>query len=187
MTMPRPIHRRRIVAMIAGALAVMGATAFAAHLGPRPQAQGGVTWQEAEWRMPLDNWGQGRAWHTTTAGGTEVLLYARTKTGFCNCFNGVADDTEIDRIGDVDLHGEDFTATAPGEVTSIGDLSGRKRSFQTSNRWSGARHVLSIVAATDCKAVVATIVSVEAISPGAEASAVALLTGDKFRRWAAGQ
>jgi hypothetical protein len=187
-TRRQTIRPRRNALIVAGALAIMAASAVAAHLGPKPLAQTeAVTWREAEWRMPLDNWGQGRAWHATGPDGTDIQLFARTKTGFCNCFSGIADDTEIDRIGDVDLHGDNFTATAPGEPTAVGDLSGRKRSFRTTDRWNGTRHVLSIVAATDCKAVVATLVSNEAISPEAEASAVALLTGETFRRWAADQ
>ncbi len=114
-------------------------------------------------------------------------MFARTKTGFCNCFNGIADDAEIDRIGDVDLHGDSFTPTAPGEPTSIADLPGRKRLFATTRRWNGTRHVLSIVAASDCKAVVATLVSDQAISPAAEASAIAHLTTGSFRQWADNQ
>jgi hypothetical protein len=188
MTMLQTICRRRHAAMIAAALAIVAASVAVAHLGPLPSvANKAVAWTEADWKMPLDNWGQGHAWRATGPGGTEILLYARTKTGFCNCFSGIADDTEIDRIGDVDLHGDNFIATAPGEPTSVGDLQGRKRSFRARNHWSGTRHVLSIVTATDCKAVVATLVSNEVIPPEAEASAVALLTGDTFRRWAADQ
>ena len=142
------------------------------------QADAWIAWIATEWKLPLDNWGQGRAWQATGPDGAQLRLFARTKTGFCNCFNGIADDVEIDRIGDVDLHGDSFGPTAPGEVISVGDLPGRKRSFRTSNRWRGADHVESIVAATDCKAVVATIVSDQAIPRSAEAAAVALLTGE---------
>lgn len=185
--MPRWIRRRRLALTTAAFLAV-AATAVAAHLVPRPTpGRGAVIWTEVAWDLPLDNWGQGRVWHAIGATGGEIRLFARTKTGFCNCFNGIADDAEIDRIGDVDLHGDNFTPAGAGQFTSIGDLSGRKRLFAATQRWNGARHVLSIVAASDCKAVVATLVSDQAISPAAEASAVALLTGEPFRRWADNQ
>jgi hypothetical protein len=154
-----------------------------AHLGSRSAGQANPRWIESGWNLPLDNWGQGRVWHADAAG---VTLFARTKTGFCNCFNGVADDTEIDRIGDVDLHGDDFAPVAPGRGTTLGDLVGRERAFKATSRWT-SRHVVSIVAAADCKAVVATLVSDQPIPATVEASAVTLLTGDSFRQWATNQ
>ena len=182
----RSVRHTHLLALFALALVAAASATVFAHLRPRALApDGAVTWRETEWKMPLDNWGEGRAWHATASGGADIMLLARTKTGFCNCFRGIADDVEIDRIGDVDLHGDNFTPSAPGEATAVGDLPGRKRLFQVSSAWSGKRDVLSIVAATDCKAVVATLVSDEAIPAEAEASAVALLTGESFRRWAA--
>jgi hypothetical protein len=184
----RPRHPVQTgIALIFGLIAVL-ATATAAKLGSAsPDRNHPLTWHETAWNLPLDNWGQGRVWQASGPNGDELHLFARTKTGFCNCFNGIADDTEIDRIGDVDLHGDNFTPSAPGQATSLGELNGRKRLFAASQRFSGTRHVLSIVAATDCKAVVATLVSDQAISPAIEASAVAVLTGETFRRWADNQ
>ena len=185
-TPPAIRHARKLAAVIL--LGLLVSAAVVAHRPPRePDQDTGMIWREAAWRMPLDNWGQGRAWRATGPGGTEVLMLARTKTGFCNCFEGIADDTEIDRIGDVDLHGDSFTPAGPGEATSMGGIPGRKRLFRAADRWNGTRHVVSIVAATDCKAVVATIVSDDAITPAAEASAIAVLTGEPFRQWAANQ
>ena len=37
--------------------------------------------------------------------GTAVTLYVRAKIGFCNCTTGVADDPELERIGDFELLG----------------------------------------------------------------------------------
>ena len=34
-----------------------------------------------------------------------MTLYVRAKIGFCNCTTGVADDAELERIGDLDLLG----------------------------------------------------------------------------------
>jgi hypothetical protein len=182
------ISRRAIRGALAFAALIVATTVLlthfgVAHLGSRPEPHDRPGWVEAAWTLPLDNWGLGRVWRADGAG---VTLFARTKTGFCNCFNGVADDTEIDRIGDVDLHGDDFTPVAPGHVTIVGDLVGRERAFTATSRWS-SRHVVSIVAASDCKAVVATLVSDQPIPPTIEASAVALLTGESFRQWAANQ
>ena len=178
----------RLIGAIALGTLVVAGTPLGALNGsaPRPRDDSPI-WTEAAWNLPLDNWGQGRVWHTPAANGSSISLFARTKTGFCNCFNGIADDAEIERIGDVDLHGDNFKAAAPGHVTALGDLPGRERSFEASNRWTGTRHVLSIVAASDCKAVVATLVSGLAVAAAIEASAAALLTNETFRRWAANQ
>ena len=186
--MPRLIRHGRSRVGLTLALMVLAATALAAHRWPRPDtAPQTPLWREAAWRMPLDNWGEGHAWRATLPDGGEITLHARTKTGFCNCFNGVADDAEIDLIGDVELHGSAFAPVAPGAVTMLGDLHGRKRSFEAHGKWSGTQRVLSIVVAADCKAVVATLVAHGPISAAAEASAVALLTGEAFRRWARDQ
>src|SRR5262249_28769425 len=97
---PNP-SRSRLIALIAiGVIALAGST-LAARMEWRSHASTGRTaWTETAWTLPLDNWGQGRVWRAGSAG---ITLFARTKTGFCNCFNGIADDDEIDRIGDVDL------------------------------------------------------------------------------------
>ena len=177
------------VAVIAAAVACLAGSALAAHFGLRGAAPDAAPlWQEAQWTPPIDNWGTGKAYTCDNAacpGG--VKMYARTKVGFCNCYTGVANDDEIDRIGDVDLHGETYTPGAPGVVTSIGDLQGRKRSFRIDNRWTGTTHVLSIVVATDCKAIVATLVSSAPITAAEEHAAVAVLTEKPFQQWAAAQ
>lgn len=145
-------------------------------------------WRPAQWTPPIDNWGTGLAFVCDNAGcpGGATLL-ARIKVGFCNCFSGVADDDEIDRIGDVDLHGESYKPDEPGVAATIGPLSGRKRAFRASGRWFGTNHVLSIVVAADCKAVVATIVSGRPIGPAIEAAGLALLADKPFQQWVAEQ
>lgn len=145
-------------------------------------------WRDARWTPPIDNWGTGLAYvcdNEACPGG--VTLLARTKVGFCNCFSGVADDDEIDRIGDVDLHGDTYKPAEPGQVTAVGPLAGRKRAFQARSRWLGISHVVSIVVATDCKAVVATLVSSAPITPSIEIAALALLGDKPFQKWAAAQ
>ena len=179
---------KRSAALIAAAVC-LSATAVAAHYGLRPtETTASPLWHEARWTPPIDNWGTGMAFACDNAGCPGgVKMYARTKVGFCNCFSGVADDDEIDRIGDVDLHGETFTPEASGVVTAIGALQGRKRIFRIENRFTGTTHVLSIVVATDCKAVVATLVSNNPITAAEEQTAVAVLGENPFQQWAAAQ
>ena len=182
------MNRRAAIAAAAG-LVCLGATAVAAHYGMRaPESADRPVWHEAAWTPPIDNWGTGLSFVCDNAacpGG--VRMFARTKVGFCNCFSGVADDDEIDRIGDVDLHGGAYKPIEAGQVTVVGDLKGRKRLFQIQNRWAGGRQVLSIVVASDCKAVVATLVSGSPISPSMESTAVAVLRERPFQQWAAAQ
>ncbi len=171
------------------AVACLSATAVAAHYVTRPAAPDGrPVWQEAQWTPAIDNWGTGKAYVCDNAGCPGgVRMFARTKVGFCNCYTGVANDDEIDRIGDVDLHGDTYKPDAPGVVTAVGDLKGRKRVFRIDNRFVGTTHVLSIVVATDCKAVVATLVSSAPITPAEEQTAVAVLDDKPFQQWAAAQ
>ncbi len=42
--------------------------------------------------------------------GVEVSLYLRPKIGFCNCDTGVADEAELDRVGDLELFSPKFLA-----------------------------------------------------------------------------
>ena len=179
--------KRRAALLVA--VGCLTATAVAAHYSLRPPTSDGrPTWREAQWTPSIDNWGTGKAYVCDGAGcPTEVRMFARTKVGFCNCFSGVADDDEIDRIGDIDLHGDTYKPEQPGQVASVGDLKGRKRLFQSQSHWTGTSHVLSIVVATDCKAVVATLVSSAPITPAMETAAVAVLGEKPFQQWAAAQ
>lgn len=177
---------RRLIlmgALLAGA--AIGATAMAVQTGGGSAV---ASFQPIAWSLPIDPWGPGQSFACTSGACThEVRLYARTKVGFCNCFGGVADDDEIDRIGDVDLHGEDYTATAPGAVTELGPMKGRARSFRTTLGLGATRRVVSIVVAADCKAVVATLVSDQEITPAIETSARTLLAQAPFQSWVATQ
>src|SRR6266705_2510990 len=89
--------------------AALGGGALAL-LAAKPPSSGGVAarpaWNEVEWPFLMDQWGKGKAFQCKVADcGVEVNLYLRAKIGFCNCTTGVADDEELDRVGDVGLLG----------------------------------------------------------------------------------
>ena len=85
---------------LAGVLAGDAATVGLSHSDARVPAS---AWAEVKWPFLLDQWGLGKAYRCSPADcGTEVKLYVRPKIGFCNCATGVADDAELDRVGDLD-------------------------------------------------------------------------------------
>jgi hypothetical protein len=140
---------------------------------------------EVRWPFLLDPWGPGRAYRCPAAAcAGEVAVYVRPKSGFCNCYNGVEDDDEIDRIGDVDLHNPNFVPLAPGRPTKVGDMTGRRRAFRVA-AGAGPRQVVAIVVATSCNALVATIVSERDLSPAVERAVLDLLDGAPVQRFIA--
>src|SRR5262245_24174317 len=92
------------------------------------------SWQEARWPFLMDQWGLGRAFHCAARDcGTEINVFVRAKIGFCNCTTGVADDEEIDRIGDIDLMSADYAAEAAGNAVAVADMKGRARVYRIAN------------------------------------------------------
>ena len=56
--------------------------------------------------FPGDPWGKGKAFRCKAADcGGEVQLYVRAKLGFCNCVTGIADDTDLEQMGDLAMIG----------------------------------------------------------------------------------
>ena len=123
------ISRRTIVqASLAGGTvaATAGFAAFAAWF-PKPDRDEAETgWRRIGWPFPRDAFPAGRAWRRDN---TEV--YVRPKLGFCaNCATGVVEDSEVDRVADVDLLDPNFVPVAEGKRIRITDLSGRARLYR---------------------------------------------------------
>jgi hypothetical protein len=143
--------------MFAGAM-----TLFAAKRAPDGVSSVHPRWTETRWPFPLDQWGPGRAFRCAAADcGTEVQLYLRSKSGFCNCATGITDDDELDRVSDAELFGPDLVPHAAGRAITVGGLNGRSRSFsgaQTSKPgqvlWTAAFH-------DRCDAIVVTALAAE--------------------------
>jgi hypothetical protein len=173
------VTRTGTIALALG-LALLGSGDAATLTGGDAAAR--PAFAETQWPFLLDPWGPGRAYHCAAACAGEVDLFVRAKSGFCNCYNGVADDDEIDRIGDVDLHSRDFLPLAPGHVTQVGDRAGRWRAFRVATA-GGPRQVLSIVVASRCNALVATVVSTGELAPGVERAVFDLLEGAPVQRF----
>ena len=155
--------RRADVALgtITAALAVVTVLAI---VSSRPEERATSTaadtqpeWREVQWSAPFDPWPKGREFLCSGGScGSELRLTIRPKIGFCNCATGVADDDELDRVGDLDLIGADFSGSEEGHTIAIGTLQGRIRAYRV-RHGARASAALGLAAAANCNVVVATI------------------------------
>jgi hypothetical protein len=175
------------IAAVAALVLVAGFGGYGIYLGakpldaPRPPV-GEPVWTEAAWPFPIDQWGQGWAYQCKAADcGIDVALYLRPKIGFCNCQTGVADDPELDRVGDLDLVGSEKSALGPGQPIAVQWMKGRSRGYRVDA--SSARSVLSLAFNDRCDVIVATVLAGN--DPLAQEPAVlAFLNGDAMQHWA---
>jgi hypothetical protein len=170
--------RHAIAWGIAGALIAGGLLPAAWH----PAAP---SWTEVTWPHPLDAWPAGRAF-TCPAGrcGAEVRMAIRPKIGFCNCSTGVADDDEIDRVGDLVVFGQDYAPDGSGWPMRIGGLVGRTRRYLVKEIGGRKLYALGLAVAAHCDVVVGTIESDWPIAAETENAAFDFLAGEPVRSWA---
>ena len=124
-----PMRRVAGIAVAAASLGCVLAAALAWFGLPRHAAATATVpvWTEVAWPFPIDQWGKGKAFRCKAADcGAEVNIYLRAKIGFCNCTTGVADDEDVDRMGDLVLVGE-ASALGTGRPISIASMKGRSR------------------------------------------------------------
>ena len=141
-------------------------------------------WSAIQWPFPVDAWPQGRAFHCGLGEcGMEVDLYIRPKIGFCDCYRGVSDDDEIDRVGDVVVLGQNYAPSAPGAATTLSGLQGRTRAFVVDAQNRTKLYTIGIALHHKCDAIVATVVGDAPISGRAEDSAFKLLNSQEIENW----
>ena len=165
-------------ALVAGlCLALITAIPALAADAPPPSV-----WREIPWPFLRDAWPSGRAFVCSAADcGVETSLAARVKIGFCDCSNGVADDDEVDRVGDVDLVNRAFAPLAKGDPVKISGIYGRKRLYATKE--PKPRRVMVFAGGRNCNAFVAMAISAAEFPPQALDAAEAMLDEPAFMRW----
>lgn len=167
-----------LLCLLAGDITVLAPEDNSAGMQPS-------VWSEVKWPFLLDQWGTGQAFRCGAEHcGSEVHVYLRAKIGFCRCSTGVSDDDEIDRVGDVDLIGAQYTPLAAGRPITAGTLVGRTRLFQVERAFQSRVSALAVALANKCDAVVATVVAEPDMQPAQERAALEFLNGDAVQRWA---
>jgi hypothetical protein len=177
---------RTVALAAAAALGITGAlVAFApSALGPGSAAPDAArsAWTEVQWPFPKDPWGRGRAFRCGPADcAAEVNLYLRAKLGFCNCVTGIADDADLDGMGDVALVGGAAAPLGDGRPVAIGWMKGRVRAYARADRQDET--VLSVAFNDRCDMVVATIVLPRDRLAAVEPDVIAFLNSETVLNW----
>ena len=179
----------RRVAGIAVAAAALGCglAAALAWSGLPPHAAATATvpvWTEVAWPFPIDQWGKGKAFRCKAADcGAEVNLYLRAKIGFCNCTTGVADDEDLDRMGDLVLVGE-ASPLGTSRPVRIATMDGRSRAYTLIARNPPGKTAISVVFRERCDMIAATAVLGHDRPAAIEPSVIEFLNGRTVMRWA---
>ena len=178
------IGQRAGIVVALGMAGVLAGDTMTLGAGRQPADAGKpAAWSEVKWPFPLDQWGVGRAFRCPAADcGADISLYLRAKLGFCNCTTGVSDDTELDRVGDLELLSSKFDGLRDGRPITVGWMKGRSRPYRVTMAYAPARSALAIAFNDKCDVVVATVVASDMAA--AERAALAFLNGDLVLRWA---
>jgi hypothetical protein len=178
---------RRITAIAVIAALLLGALVAAAWFAPSHRAAATASrpaWTEVAWPFPLDQWGKGKAFRCRAADcGADVNVYLRAKLGFCNCTTGVADDEDLDRMGDLYLVGEASPLGTGGPI-SVAWMKGRSRAYALSGHNPLGKTTISVAFNDRCDMVVATAVLSSDRPAAIEPGVIEFLNGNTVMRWA---
>ena len=167
-----------LAGVLAAALAWSGLPRHAAATATAP------VWTEIAWPFPVDPFGKGKAFRCRAADcGAEVSVYLRAKIGFCNCATGVADDDDVDRMGDIVLVG-DASPLGTSRPVKIGSMDGRSRTYTLNARNAPGKTAISVVFRERCDMIAATAVVGHDRPAAAEPSVIEFLNGSTVMRWA---
>jgi hypothetical protein len=176
---------RRATTITVAAAALVSALVAAAWSALPPGATARKpAWTEVAWPFPMDPFGIGKAFRCKAADcGSEVNIYLRAKLGFCDCKTGVADDDDLDRMGDIALLGE-VSPLGAGRPISVASMKGRSRAYAFNTRNSLGTTVISVVFNDRCDMIAATAVLGHENPADSEPGVMAFLNGGTVMRWA---
>ena len=171
-----------IAAAVVLSAAVGGYAAFLATSRGEPHSAAPV-WTEVRWPFPLDQWGgAGRFNARPPIAAARLNLFLRAKIGFCNCAIGVADDDDLDRVGDVGLI--DSSVLGAGRPIGVHWMKGRSRGYVVGGRGALAKSVLSIAFNDRCDVIVATATVGSDERAAHEGAVLEFLNSDLVSGWA---
>lgn len=175
------LSRFAIVILLA-ALAFAGGGALVASQTAPPHASA-PSFAEVKWPFPMDEWGLGQAYRCGPEDcGAEVTVYLRAKIGFCNCSTGVSDDAELERVADVELLNEKFSAPAAGHEIAVAWMKGRSRPYDVPGRAPAS--TLALAFNDHCDVLVATAVVPNGPAAPVEPAVLAFLNSPTVIQWA---
>ena len=183
------LTRSSLAAAVTAALLSVAAVAALAFLprGFREPASARAfrpVWTETHWPFPVDPWGKGKAFRCKTQDcGGEVHVYVRAKLGFCNCTSGIADDAELDRMGDLDLIGKRAVPSGPGRPITVGSMQGRSRVYGVAGSRSSNEAVFSAAFNERCDMVAATALLDHEQPETIEAVVIEFLNSEAMLKW----
>jgi hypothetical protein len=142
-------------------------------------------WTEVQWPFPVDQWGRGKAFECRAADcGGGIRLYLRAKIGFCNCTTGVADDADLDRMGDLDLAGGAAAPRGDGRPITVAWMKGRSRAYTLTTPNSPGKTAISVAFNDRCDMIVATVVLPHDRPATIEPSVLEFLNSGTVLHWA---
>jgi hypothetical protein len=159
---------RKVLALAAGVLGASVLAGSAAVFGVRPVAVSVAmkpVWTEANWPFPIDQWGIGKAFVCAPS----------------DCATGVADDDELERVGDTSLISPTVRAQGSGRPIKAGWMRGLSRSYWASDRDAG---LLSIAYNDECDVVAAVATFGRGEPAAVERAVVTFLNSDPMVLWA---
>ncbi|HEX2727448.1 MAG TPA: hypothetical protein VHN20_16620 [Beijerinckiaceae bacterium] len=173
-----------LTAALVAVAAVASAVLFRGFLEPAASRAIRPIWTEAHWPFAVDPWGKGKAFRCRTQDcGGEVHVYVRAKLGFCNCTTGIADDAELDRMGDLDLIGRRTTPAGPGRLITVGPMQGRSRIYRPAGARSSNEAVISTAFNERCDMIAATALLDHPQPETMEAVLVEFLNSEAMLKW----
>jgi hypothetical protein len=165
-----PVVRRWLIPSgFAASLLIAGGFALSGKTG----------WQETAWPFGRDAFPPGKAFRSA-----DLRLYVRPKLGFCgNCETGVVEDSEVDRVTDVDLLDVNFTPVDDGKPVRIGGLNGRARLYRVKAPNGRPALAEALAVSTNCDLVVALIVGDQIADAVVRRSAHDFIESDAVQTW----